>query len=548
MKAAIYTRISSEEKARSESNSLESQRDICDHYIQVQKDKGWTVSALYEDPGFSGKDMNRPGLQRIIRDVRAGKIDIVVVYKLDRISRSLKDFYQLWEVLKANNVNFVSATQSFDTSNSTGMLMLNVLMSFAQFEREMAVERTAARMASRAEKGRWNGGWFPLGYDYDKEKQTLTINPEDSKIIKRIFEMVATGHKPAEVKNKLNELGYRTKERKVVRKGGVAKTVGAQRFDEDHVMNIVHNPVYKGYVKHKDKIHLGIHKPIVSMELWDKANLTLNSRSVRIVVHKDDHIHLLKGLIKCGDCGLSMTPTPAGKKDKDGNPYLYYSCIANHPDGKDSKCAIRTIPARPIEQALKKVLRNLGQNKNILESVMEEATKESRRSIQPLLKDKEKLEGEIAKLTAQIKRTASVLTQQDLVSPEIKDEYKGFLAEREQKKTALEKLQIDIDRLKNKSVDFDIIRKALQHFDQVIEGLSLEDQKELIQLLVREIKVYPFAPEKESKLEKGWFATKIRTNWYKVNVSIYEIPPQELNLAGESSETKKSGSGTRIRT
>jgi DNA-binding XRE family transcriptional regulator len=207
----------------------------------------------------------------------------------------------------------------------------------------------------------------------------------------------------------------------------------------------------------------------------------------------------------------------------------------------------QTIPARPIEQALKKVLKNLGQNKNILESVMAEATKESRKSVQPLEKDKAKIEETIARLTGQIKRITGILTQQDLVSQEIKDEYKGFLVEREQKRTALEKLQIDIDRLKNKSVDFDIIRKALEHFDQVIDSLPLDDQKELIQLLVREIKVYPFAPEKESKLNKGWFATKIRTNWYKVNVSIYEIPPQELNLSGESSETKKFGSPSRNR-
>lgn len=548
VKAAIYTRISNEEKARSESNSLGTQKEICEHYIQVQREKGWQFSALYEDPGFSGKDMHRPGMQKLMGDIRAGKVDIVVVYKIDRISRSLRDFYQFWEILKNHNVAFVSATQSFDTSNSTGMLMLNMLLSFAQFERELAVERTSARMASRAEKGRWNGGWFPMGYDYDKEKKILMINPADAQTIKKIFEMIVEGYKLSEVKNKLNELGYRTKSRAVVRRGGEAKSVGAQRFDEDHVANIIHNPVYKGFVRYKDKIFPGVHKAIVGEKLWVKANKALDSRSVKIVVHKDDHVHLLKGLIKCGDCGLSMTPFPAGKKDKKGEPYLYYSCTANHPDGKDSKCTIRAIPARPLEQTLKKVLRNLGQNKNLLESVMDEANKESKSSIKPLERDKVKIEDTIAKITHQIKRIVEIFKQQDLVSQEIKDDYKNLLSERERKQIALEKLQIDINRLRGKSVDFEIIQRSLQHFDKVIELMSPIDQKELFQLLVKEIKIYPFHPDKESKLEKGWFSTRINTKWYKANLSLYEIPPQELNLPGESSENREIGSGTRIRT
>lgn len=548
IKATIYTRISNEEKARSESNSMGSQKEICEHYIQIQREKGWKFASLYEDPGFSGKDMNRPGIQKLLDDIRARKVDVVVAYKIDRISRSLRDFYQFWEVLKAHDVAFVSATQSFDTSNSTGMLMLNMLLSFAQFERELAVERTAARMANRAEKGFWNGGWYPFGYDYNKESKALTINKEESRVVAKIYELIASGYRPAEVKNKLNELGYRTKPRLIVRRDGKAREVGAQRFDEDHVTNIIHNPVYKGFVKHKEKVFLGQHKGIIPEKLWKKANTVLDSRSIKIIVHKDDHVHLLKGLIKCGDCGLSMTPTPAGKRDKDGNPYLYYSCIANHPDGKDSKCSIRAIPARPIEQALKRVLSNLGQNKQLLESVMEEATKEGKRSIQPLEKEKRALEEAISTLSGQIKRLVGIFTQKDLVSKEIKDEYKGLLAEREKKQTSLEKLEIDIARLKSKTVDLEIVHKALKQFDKVVESLPLSDQKEVFQLLIKELRIYPFNPEKESKLERGWFATKIKTNWYKVNLSLYEIPPEELNLAGESSEKKEFGSGTRIRT
>lgn len=188
-----------------------------------------------------------------------------------------------------------------------------------------------------------------------------------------------------------------------------------------------------------------------------------------------------------------MTPTPAGKKDKDGNPYLYYSCIANHPDGKDSKCKVRIIPARPMELALKRVLRNLGQNKKLLKDVMDEANKESKISIHPLEKDKAKVEESIGKLTNQVKRIVEIFKQQDLVSTEIKDEYKRLLEERDRKQIALEKLQIDIDRLSTKVIDFEVIQKALMHFDEVIECMSLQDQKEIFQLLIKEVSL-PLRP------------------------------------------------------
>jgi DNA invertase Pin-like site-specific DNA recombinase len=157
MRCAIYTRVSTDEQARSEYSSLERQKEVCASYIEIQKEEGSHLAGVYEDGGYSGKDLSRPGLQELLQDVRDRKIDVVVTYKIDRISRSLKDFYEFWEVLKEHGVSFVSAAQHFDTSDSTGMLMLNILLSFAQFERELTRERTLSKMAGRAEKGLWNG-------------------------------------------------------------------------------------------------------------------------------------------------------------------------------------------------------------------------------------------------------------------------------------------------------------------------------------------------------------------------------------------------------
>ena len=153
MRCAIYTRVSTDEQARLEYSSLETQAEICEHYVQVHREEGWSVTGVYEDAGLSGKDLRRPVLQRLLGDVRRGDIDVVIGYKLDRISRSLKDFYEVWEVIRQAGATFVSATESFDTSAPAGMLMLNILLSFAQFEREVAVERTAAKMRARAQRG-----------------------------------------------------------------------------------------------------------------------------------------------------------------------------------------------------------------------------------------------------------------------------------------------------------------------------------------------------------------------------------------------------------
>lgn len=150
MRCAIYTRVSTNEQAKQEYSSLERQREVCEHYIEIHKEDGWKPGGVYEDPGYSGKDLVRPGLQDLLEDIRQGKIDIVVTYKIDPISRSLKDFYQFWEILQQNNAKFVSATQNFDTSDSTGMLMLNILLSFAQFEREMTREIRSSQQAACA--------------------------------------------------------------------------------------------------------------------------------------------------------------------------------------------------------------------------------------------------------------------------------------------------------------------------------------------------------------------------------------------------------------
>ncbi len=263
MRCAIYTRVSTDEQALSEYSSLKRQEEICRNYIDIQAEKGWRVAAVYEDAGYSGKDFQRPGIQELMEDVRAGKVDAIVTYKIDRISRSLKDFYDLWEILKAHNVTFVSATQHFDTSDSMGMLILNILLSFAQFERELARERTMSKMAGRAEKGLWNGGHAPLGFDYVTETQMLRPNPQEVPIIRFVYRRVIETRSTCAVANEANACGYRTRVRTRTRRDGSQQAVGGKRFDEGMVAAIVRNPVYKGFVRYGGMLYPGKHEAII---------------------------------------------------------------------------------------------------------------------------------------------------------------------------------------------------------------------------------------------------------------------------------------------
>ena len=525
LKCFVYARVSTDEQASGAYSSIDSQIDICKHYIEIQKEKGWQFVSPYIDPGFSGKDLERPGIQNVISDIKSGKIDVIIVYKIERLVRSIKDFYMLWDLFEAHNVTFVSATQQFDSSNAMGKLMLNVLLSFAQFERENTAEKTRDKMKQRARLGKWHGGLFPFGYDYNKETKKLTINKTESLVIKKAYSMFLEGRKHTDIANSLNAKGFRTKARQVTTKDGIKKQTGANRFNEDFIKKIILNPIYKGFVHFNGEQFKGEHDALVSTQTWEKANRLMKPVTRRTQLTKDNHIHLLKGLLKCGQCGTVLTPYPAGKKDRNGVPYLYYACGRVVDYGKDSDCKVRMIPAREFENAIKKCLSDLGNNKSLIESTIKNSTKFTKKKLKPKQEEKTKIEQLFGKTTAEINRLVNIMKSKDLVSKEITEEYKKLLAEQKSQQSDIEKLSIDIERCTQDVLDAEMIKKTLLAFDKVVNALPIEDQKDLFNLLIREIIVHSFDPQNE-KAPKGLgaFVTKIRTKWYRIKLDLYQFP------------------------
>jgi site-specific DNA recombinase len=293
LRCAVYTRKSSEEGLEQEFNSLDAQREACEAYIASQKAEGWLlVPDRYDDGGISGATLERPGLQRLLTDIEAQRVDVVVVYKIDRLSRALMDFSKLVEVFDRNNVTFVSVTQSFNTTTSMGRLTLNILLSFAQFEREVIGERIRDKFAASRKKGIWMGGFVPLGYDVKERK--LVVNEAEAATVRMIFERFIKIGSATELVRRLRTEDIRGKQGKLVDKG--------------YVYKLLNNRVYIGEAVHKGTAYPGEHQAIIDRTLWDRVHSVLReSPRKRAVNTRAKTPALLKGLI-FGPTGRAMTP------------------------------------------------------------------------------------------------------------------------------------------------------------------------------------------------------------------------------------------------
>lgn len=303
IRCAIYTRKSTEEGLDKEFNSLEAQREACESYIKSQMHEGWKlIPTAYDDGGYTGGNMERPALQALMADIKAGKVDVIVVYKVDRLSRSLNDFAQMVNVFDAHQVSFVSITQQFNTTTSMGRLTLNILLSFAQFEREVIGERVRDKVAASKQKGMWMGGHPPLGYDVEHRK--LVVNPREALLINEIFERyleMQSAYKLAEFLNARGDTNKRYVNRHGIESGG-------QPFLYQALYKILNNQLYIGRITHKEKSYEGQHQPIISVELWDRVQNALKQGKEERVKRHAKHGALLMG--KCfSPAGYSYTPT-----------------------------------------------------------------------------------------------------------------------------------------------------------------------------------------------------------------------------------------------
>lgn len=359
IRCAIYTRKSTDEGLEQEFNSLDAQYEACAAYIASQKHEGWKlVNKRYDDGGISGGTMERAGLQALLADIHAGLIDMIVVYKIDRLTRSLSDFSKIVDRLDAKGASFVSVTQSFNTATSMGRLTLNMLLSFAQFEREVTAERIRDKIAASKAKGLWMGGVVPLGYDVhpDPNTRSLVVNKFEAKQAQWIFKTYLEIQNLRKLCDKIEATGIRSKTTQL--KSG--KTRGGVVMGKGAIHHILTNPIYIGKIKHKDKIYDGQHEAIIEQDLWDQvqAALTENAQKPRGSSVGSDNVALLKGKL-FDETEDHLTPSHT---KKDGRTIRYY--ISNRLIKAKDPAGWR-LPAKTLENVVKElVLAHLQKAKN----------------------------------------------------------------------------------------------------------------------------------------------------------------------------------------
>jgi site-specific DNA recombinase len=355
-RCAVYTRKSSEDGLEQEYNSLDAQRDACEAYVASQKGQGWVlVPDRYDDGGVSGGTLERPALKRLLTDIEANKIDVIVIYKVDRLTRDIMDFGRLVDIFDRKNVSFASVTETLNTKDSTGRLHLNMLLSFAQYQRESTAERIRDKIAASRRRGIWMGGRTPLGYDVKDRK--LIVNGAEAEVVRSIFTRFARGIQPQQLIEALGVEGTLNKQGKPIDKG--------------YLYRVLHNRVYLGEAVHKGTAYPGEHESIIDRELWNKVHALIDrgprTRATRPLGRTPA---LLKGLV-FGPTGAAMTPTHTRKS---GRLYRYYVSQDVIRTGK-SPSPIRRVAAAQIEDAVLAQIRKLVKSPEIIVATWRAARK-----------------------------------------------------------------------------------------------------------------------------------------------------------------------------
>jgi site-specific DNA recombinase len=481
IRCAIYTRKSTDEGLDQEFNSLDAQREAAEAFIRSQAGEGWTVlPERYDDGGFTGGNMDRPALQRLLYDIEAGRVDCVVVYKVDRLSRSLLDFARMMETFERKGVSFVSVTQQFNTATSMGRLVLNVLLSFAQFEREIISERTRDKIAATRRKGRWCGGRPILGYDLAPQGSRLLVNPDEAAQVRAIFQLYLDYERLMPVVEELRRRGWRNK-RWTTRKGFEC---GGRAFDKNSLWHLLTNVTYLGKVRYRDEIHDGQHEAIVDADVWQRvqALVARNGRTGGTWV-RNKFGALLKGLVHCAACGCAMVHTHTSRKGT--KRYRYYVCAGAQKRGRDT-CPTGSIPAGQIEQFVVEQIKCIGRDPRLVAATVRQLQAQASRGTEELAAEEGRLRRELGEYDLQLHRIVTEpSTESDI------ERTTARLADLQERIAAAQRRLVEVhdqaERLRRGTIDPAEVARALAEFDSVWESLSPHEQARLLRLLIERI-------------------------------------------------------------
>jgi len=484
-RVVLYIRVSTEEQAK-EGFSLEAQEETLARYCELHN---YTVVDKYIDDGKSGKNIDRPAMQELIKHSTQGKFDIVLVWKLSRLSRNLKDILQLIEDFEKYNISLLSLSEQFDSKVPSGNLMLQMIGGFAEFERNTIVENVKLGMNQRARLGKWNGGRI-LGYDIVNKE--LEINPEEASIVRMIFNMYVNGKGCIYIRDKLNELNLKTKNGKA--------------FTHIAILTILDNPTYKGFIRHgrttgenkKRKIQEsiimvhGIHEAIIDEETFDKAQ-QITAQNRRATRRMPSNPHLLSGILKCPDCGGRMNFQPAGNRNLK-NHGGYYTC-SNYKNFRT--CNPKLFRAKHLEKSVLSRIKFIISSTQIIEDIINEMNSNQGIDTEIIKKQMNDVEKQIQKYESRMDTIKKQFISGDITIAEhreFKSELEKLLADLHDSK---ETMSLEYAKACNTAVDASDVLFVLDNFDALMENADVQMKKQLIESLIERIEINPDSSIKE---------------------------------------------------
>jgi site-specific DNA recombinase len=477
VRCAIYTRVSTEDQAAKDFNSLEAQREADEAYVLSQRAEGWVaLPQIYCDAGFSGGNTNRPGLQHLLADVDAGKVDVVIVYKYDRLSRSMLDFLQMLDLFKRKGVAFVSVSQRFDTSTPVGEMTLNILLSFAQFERQIIAERTRDKVRAARRRGKWVGGMPPLGYDIAPEGGRLVVNKHEAATVDSIFQLYLEKESLLAVVQELRRRGARRKTW-TTRDGRVRE---GREWNVADLQRLLRDPICIGRQKLGGETFKGEHPAIIPKATFDRVQRILDgNRRTSGASHRNRHGALLRGTLRCAACDAAMSHCYTTRR---GRSYRYYRCVNAM---KGGTCPTGSVPALKIETLVVDQIRRIGTDSVLREETFRQVQAQVAAEARGWRAESKRIERELAAARAEIDGLTIAITRADGAAA---DALMAKLAESQERLVTLERRQRELaDRPVDKEIDIDAVGRALTQFTDLWDVLLAPERERVVRLLIERL-------------------------------------------------------------
>lgn len=474
-RCAIYTRKSIAEGLDMDFNTLDAQREAGENYVASQKAEGWSViSKHYDDGGFSGGNMDRPALKELFEDIKNGEIDIVIVYKVDRLSRSIMDFAKIVELFEAHNVSFVSVTQHFNTKDSMGRLTLNILLSFAQFEREIISERIRDKITASKKRGQWIGGLPILGFDINYGGRGVVINEVEAQTVREIFDIYIEMQSMSKTVEILNDRGIFNKQWRT-RKG---KMRGGERFSKSTLARLLNNKKYIGKVDFKGEVYDGDFGSIVSEEVFNKANEIIKANNFeKVRPQKNKYNSLLLGKLYCAHCGTPMGPHYSKKSPN--KIYRYYVCSHAQKYGW-TKCPHPSLPAVEIENYLVREIAEIASSGKLRKEIVDEFYSGALQEISELENRNKTLSKALNDVLRKIESEKQRPTNPYFLS-DLQEQVEKINESIEYNKSQI------LRNTQNANLRRDKLDNILQNFNLVWENLTWKDKKDMFDILIDKV-------------------------------------------------------------